>query len=313
MKGILRGAFLLSTLPDLRSTPPVVRSCLVRLWQPCTFASETNEQINIMKPSSATNKPILAMALTVLLATACKKDGENETPLPQPSGCAAPTACGTVTDIDGHSYSTVLIGNQCWTTSNLRTSRYRNGDAIPVGVADDAWLALTSGAYAIYDNASSNEATYGKLYNWYAATDPRGLCPSGWHVATDDEWKTLESSLGMSASEVDADGSAGYRGVSENVGGKLKGTSNWSGSSNTGATNCSGMGLIPAGCLGVINNGNNEDLAIYGNQGEMAWMWTSTEFNSDQSQLRALYRLSGGVLRAKQLKTLGLACRCVAD
>jgi uncharacterized protein (TIGR02145 family) len=97
----------------------------------------------------------------------------------------------TVTDIDGNLYHTVQIGNQCWTQSNLKVSKYKNGDAIPTGLSNTAWQNTTAGAYAIYDNNPVNDGLYGKLYNHYAVIDNRGLCPTGWHVPTDGEWNLL--------------------------------------------------------------------------------------------------------------------------
>ena len=91
---------------------------------------------------------------------------------------AAPAfTCGTttVTDVDNNSYATVQIGTQCWTQSNLKVSKYRNGDNIPTGLSDAQWSSTTSGAYAIYNNDNTNDATYGKPYNWYAVNDSRGI------------------------------------------------------------------------------------------------------------------------------------------
>jgi hypothetical protein len=84
----------------------------------------------------------------------------------------------TITDIDGNIYNTVQIGNQCWTQSNLKTSRYRNGDSIPTGLSNSVWQNTTTGAYAIYNNDLTNENLYGKLYNHYAVADARqdGTC-----------------------------------------------------------------------------------------------------------------------------------------
>ncbi|MFM7033498.1 MAG: FISUMP domain-containing protein, partial [Bacteroidota bacterium] len=110
------------------------------------------------------------------------------------TSAAAPSfTCGTstVTDVDNNSYNTVQIGTQCWTQSNLKVSKYRNGDNIPTGLSNSAWQGTTSGAYAIYSNDPVNDGLYGKLYNHYAVTDGRGLCPTGWHVPSDAEWTTL--------------------------------------------------------------------------------------------------------------------------
>ncbi len=129
-------------------------------------------------------------------------------------------ACGDPIAMDGYSYSTVLIGDQCWFAENLRTTVYGNGDVIPAGLTDGEWDSTTSGATAVYGEGSSmcynyspdidacdeaqSLAEYGRLYNWYAVDDARSLCPSGWHVPTDGEWTDLEnhiSSQGFSGTE----------------------------------------------------------------------------------------------------------------
>jgi uncharacterized protein (TIGR02145 family) len=77
---------------------------------------------------------------------------------------------------------TVIIGSQVWTSTNLNVSAYRNGDLIPQVQDDDTWNKLTTGAWCYYNNDSSNGTKYGKLYNWYAVNDPRGLAPKGYHI-----------------------------------------------------------------------------------------------------------------------------------
>jgi hypothetical protein len=83
--------------------------------------------------------------------------------------------------------TTVLIGTQTWQTKNLNVATYRNGDVIPEVQDTSAWASLTTGAWCHYNNDPANDAIYGKLYNWYAVNDPRGLAPSGFHVPTDTE------------------------------------------------------------------------------------------------------------------------------
>jgi len=103
---------------------------------------------------------------------------------------------GTVTDIDENTYETVKIGDQWWISENLKVSRYRNGDSIPHVTDIAEWAELTEGAWSYYENDTTYHDIYGKLYNWYAAVDPRGLCPEGWHVPSEDEWHALETFLG---------------------------------------------------------------------------------------------------------------------
>jgi hypothetical protein len=91
---------------------------------------------------------------------------------------------------------TITIGNQVWTSKNLDVETYRNGDVIPQVQDQNAWNNLTTGAWCYYDNDASNGTKYGKLYNWYAVNDPRGLAPNGYHIPTDAEWTTLVNYLG---------------------------------------------------------------------------------------------------------------------
>ena len=110
--------------------------------------------------------------------------------------------CGSSYTYEGHDYATVLIGGQCWFAENLRSENYTDGSVIPADLDDAAWSTTTAGAVTVYNEGNSSEgthlATYGRLYNWYAVDDARGLCPSGWHVPTDSEYMTLEMELGMS-------------------------------------------------------------------------------------------------------------------
>ena len=108
------------------------------------------------------------------------------------------TYTGTVPDIDGNVYNTVTIGTQVWMAENLKTTKYRNGDLI--GTTTPATLDISGESYTkyqwAYDGNESNVATYGRLYTWYAVTDTRNVCPTGWHVPTDAEWTTLTTFLG---------------------------------------------------------------------------------------------------------------------
>ena len=90
----------------------------------------------------------------------------------------------------------VSIGSQVWTTKNLDVETYCNGDAIPQVQDAAAWKNLKTGAWCYYENNTANGSSYGKLYNWYAVNDPRGLAPKGYHIPTDAEWKILTDYLG---------------------------------------------------------------------------------------------------------------------
>ena len=124
---------------------------------------------------------------------------------------------GTMTGNNGTVYQTVKIGSQWWMAENLKETRYRNDDAISEVTDGTTWAGLSIGARCAYNNSEGTASTYGYLYNWFAVNDSRNIAPTGWHVPTDNEWKTMEKYLGMSQAE--ADGEL-WRGTDE--GGKLK-------------------------------------------------------------------------------------------
>ena len=120
--------------------------------------------------------------------------------------------------------TSVVIGNQVWTDKNLEVTTYRNGDPIPEVTDPSAWAGLTTGAWCYYNNDPANGAIYGKLYNWYAVNDSRGLAPSGWHVPSDAEWTIISSEnannkrgfKGLPGGYRDNKGSFGYVGSAGN-------------------------------------------------------------------------------------------------
>ncbi|MCB0795841.1 MAG: fibrobacter succinogenes major paralogous domain-containing protein [Flavobacteriales bacterium] len=215
--------------------------------------------------------------------------------------CGGCGGSSTVTDIDGNVYPIVQIGSQCWLAENLRTSRYRNGDSIPNVTDIGAWPDLNSDAYCNYENNVTYDAIYGKLYNWFAAVDPRHICPLGWHVPTDAEWQQLESTLGMPAAEL---GNLGLRGVTQNVGGQLKLTALWD-TPNTGATNSSGLSASPGGVIGL--DGLCQQLGATGK-----W-WSASEYDQEDAWLRGLYYNYASVYRNIAGKPYGFCIRCVRD
>jgi len=182
----------------------------------------------------------------------------------------------------------VKIGNQIWLTKNLDTEYYRNGDPIPQVQDAGKWSKLTTGAWCYFDNETSNGNNYGKLYNWYAVNDPRGLAPNGWHTPSDKEWTTLIKFLG-----------------GEKVaGGKLKATTSWN-SQNTGTTNSSGFTAFPGGCRNAIGN--------YNGIGKYGTFWSASESISVFAWLRNLYYDRSAVTRHLYSKQNGLSIRCVKD
>ena len=209
----------------------------------------------------------------------------------------------TVKDIDGNVYNTVQIGTQCWTKENLRVTKYRDGSVIQFDESGgttgngtgQTWGNRTAGARTVYGHSAANLATYGYLYNWYAAVDSKGLCPSGWHLPSDAEWTMLTN----------------YLGGESIAGGKMKftGTTYWD-SPNTGATNESGFSALPGG------DRNTE--GSFGNFIGYALFWSSTKitinFTSNYAWNRILYYDNGNVgRRSYYSKSSGASVRCLRD
>lgn len=143
----------------------------------------------------------------------------------------------TVTDVDGNTYATIKIGTQLWMQENLKTTRYANGDTIPNVTIYNDWRNLSTGAWM----QGANNTVYGKMYNWYAVANAAGLCPTGWHVPSKEEWTVLTDLFG---GHIVAGGSLKSTGTS------AAGTGLWS-SPNSGATNESGFTGLPGGQRGV--------------------------------------------------------------
>lgn len=164
------------------------------------------------------------------------------------------------TDIDGNRYKTVEIGEQIWMAENLRTSRYANGDLIPNITDHNRWFSLEMGAWTYYENDSSYHAKFGKLYNWHAVADGRGLCPSGWRIPDPEDWYELKHYLGLEEEDmIYGNGGVFVNGRRINLGGMLMidDQEYWSGA-NSVANNESGFSGNPGGVRsirGFINMG----------------------------------------------------------
>jgi len=193
-----------------------------------------------------------------------------------------------VTDIDGNFYESVIIGNQEWMAENLTTKSYSNGDSIPNSTIN--WGSLNNGAWVNYNNDSSFNAQYGKLYNWFTVEDSRNVCPVNWHVPTSAEWDTLSSFLGVDA------------------GGKLKhqGTALWQ-SPNTGATNSTGFRAYPSG----YRQGSSS--AIFELLGQYTIYWTSTSNDPQTALDRTLKHISSNLFSGTAHKNNGHSIRCIKN
>ena len=205
---------------------------------------------------------------------------------------------GTVTDIDGNVYKTIIIGNQTWMAQNLKTTRYNDGANIPLITDHSGWSNLTSPGYCWYNNdAASFRSTYGALYNWYTVNTGK-LCITGWHVPTDVEWTTLQNSLG------------GY----DIARGKLKETetSNWL-SPNFGATNQSGFTALPGGGRGD-NRGTGIQETFF-EIGIFGYWWLSTTISqgSSDATIRYLNYNNDYVYVNSSVRQRGYSVRCLKD
>lgn len=201
----------------------------------------------------------------------------------------------TVTDIDGNLYHVVVIGDRKWLKENLRVTHYRTGAEIPEVQPDAQWKILTNGARTRYDHAAANLILYGFLYNFFAVTDPRGICPQGWHVSTDDEWKTLGAFLG---------GLASAGGKMKSTGTIEQGTGLWY-APNAEADNSSGFTGLPGGYR--INYGTFYSL------GNVGMFWTSTDTASVNAWNYILDANNGSLKRNFNLLQNGFSVRCCKD
>lgn len=208
-----------------------------------------------------------------------------------------------VTDYDGNIYKTVIIGNQEWMGENLKAITYNDGTTITLEEDNTAWGNLSTEAYCWYDNDSdSYSQTYGALYNWYTVNTGK-LCPSGWHVPTDAEWKELEMYLGMSQSDVDDVGSRGT-----NEGSKLAGNAIlWHDGDleNNSEFGTSGFTALPGGYR--LDYG-----ASYGIGNHVAW-WSTSEYSTANAWCRSITFYRCDVQRSCNDRVMGYSVRCVKD
>jgi uncharacterized protein (TIGR02145 family) len=185
----------------------------------------------------------------------------------------------------------VTIGQQVWMTKNLNVATFRNGDPIPQAKTDEEWVKAGENqqpAWCYYDNDPKNEEIYGKLYNWYAVNDPRGLAPEGYHVPTDEEWTQLSD----------------YLGGEDVAGKKMKSTSGWI--ENGNGSNESGFNGLPGGIRTPYNG-------AFGYGGFGGFWWSSMASNPTNARLRSLAVDFGGVYRNSWDKPIGLSVRCLRD
>ena len=198
-----------------------------------------------------------------------------------------------ITDIDGNRYKTVTIGTQVWTQTNLNVTHYRNGDPIRYAKTAKEWYDAArkgEGAWAFYNNDPRNGKKYGRLYNWYAVNDPRGLAPKGSRVPGDKEWSVLTEQLGGEAL----------------AGGKMKEVNSvlWE-KPNAGAESKSEFNALPGGLRGI--NGNFYFIK------KSAYFWSSLEYGQKMAHYRLINFHVPSIINSAEEKRDGMSVRCIVD
>lgn len=264
---------------------------------------------------------------SVIFLTSCNKDEVEKSEIPHNIEVSQGEE---ISDIDGNSYPTVIIGTQQWTAANLSTTRYANGDSVNYVEDDEIWKDLVTpllkqGAWCYYDNDTIHNEEFGKLYNWSAVADERNLCPDGWRAPSDDDWHTLARYLDPAA-KID---SVAFNPFSPNIkarkdgiesklaGGYLKLTGNstngdglWK-DPNVGATNKALFNAKPAGARMVT-----QGIPRFTSLGEGAAFWTSTKA-ADLPPPGAHFRVLGfdipNLEQRKIYYSSGMSVRCVKN
>ena len=266
-----------------------------------TLADGTSDREDILKSAAAPNGPDFSVGLGDSLRIMAFKDKLYSTPAfvkvseNNPVVIAfldgPPDDTTSVTDIDLNVYKIVRIGNRWWMAEDLRTTHFANGEEIPDGTGIGDYRDETEPFYWFaYNDSLKYVPTYGRLYTWYAASDPRNVCPAGWYLPTDAEWDTLAARLGGM----------------ELAGGKIKeaGTTHWM-SPNEGATNESGFTALPSGSRQYYDG--------FGFLGTDAHWWSATHSDETSAWYRNASNFSSYLIKADPDKRFGFSVRCIKD
>lgn len=217
---------------------------------------------------------------------------------------------GGVTDTSGNTYRTIILGDQEWMAENLNARHYATGEMIRQIRDHDEWLRTQSSAWSFYENNSEYGRLYGRLYNGRAVTDRRNICPEGWKVPSDDDWMQLEEYLGMPDYELGPRDPFDDRGVSSQIGVKLKtmDTSVWR-SSRSITGNASGFSALPAGV-----RYSDGFISTFTGEGSSTTFWTSTVVEHHNAMfarsLSGSYEGIGGFVRPFGS---GMSVRCIRE
>lgn len=250
--------------------------------------AENNSAVNKAKNRRVEFINIKAKPSTSAPAPAASASSTGTVTPASPSKTPSNQATASFKDVkDVKIYKTVKIGTQTWMAENLNVSKFRNGDLIPEAKTTEEWVKAAP-AWCYYNNDPKNEIKYGKLYNWYAMIDPRGLAPVGWHMPFDSEWETLNKTLGGIAAS----------------GAKMKSTSGWDDNGN--GTNESGFSGLPGG--------SREKEGTFLNMGTMGFWW-STSGSASGYISHTLNNVNSyfGWGESKDNFMAGYSIRCVKD
>ncbi|MDX9880831.1 MAG: fibrobacter succinogenes major paralogous domain-containing protein [Prolixibacteraceae bacterium] len=213
-----------------------------------------------------------------------------------------------VKDVDGNEYKTVKFGGQVWMAENLKTTKYSDGTAIANVTGDSTWAELTTPSYCWYNNDSAAYIKYGALYNWYAtdatSNQNRNICPEGWHVPTDEDWKILALYLGNNG--------YAFEGERRDIAKAMAASSGWKAHDITGnvghdqaSNNSSGFTALPGGYRNFLGKFNYV--------GTYAYWWSSTESSGSKGWYRFIHSYYSYLGRNNFSKQNGFCIRCLQD
>jgi len=240
------------------------------------------------------NSILLFVSLSILSLSGCKKEYEEVAYVIERS---------TVSDVDGNVYETVKIGDHWWMAENLRVTKFNDGTSLSL-------LPITSGEDSLWANANApaycfiNDSLFGCLYNAYVLSAGKNVAPEGWHIPTDDEWKELEATLGMSSSEVNQ---TGWRGSNEANLLASQYNAGWPANDQDAGIYGSdyyGFNAKPANVRGHDGRTNS--------QNNSAWWWCNSSLNGE-FYYRSIDTYHQRIFRQVTLPAYGMSIRCVKD
>ena len=250
------------------------------------YQEEKNSLANKENESKKKKSIILIASLGAILLISIFFYKVDEGEVTIGSNSSVEGAIGNQRDQSNNTFE-VTIGSQVWTTKNLDVETFRNGDAIPQVQDAAAWKNLKTGAWCYYENKAENGATYGKLYNWYAVKDKRGLAPKGYHIPSDEEWTTLTN----------------YLGGEKIAGAKMKSSSGWE--NNANGTNTIGFAGLPGG----LRDYDGVFFSVGGN----GYWWSSSVSGAKSAWYRNLSGYSDAGRNPYGTRRNGKSVRCLRD